>query len=101
MNVKIHTKAITGSRMAKEGEEPAALFGFLLEVDGHLIEEAYKSELVFEEGFVTLKTHLYPGTFEILPHTEETWAQIQRRLDEARAEQKARTGLGLVVASAE
>ena len=70
MRIKIHTKGIIGSGLAKDGEEPAALFGAVFEVDGHLIEEAFKVEVTFEEGFVVVTPHMYPGTFEVVTQTE-------------------------------
>lgn len=99
MRIKVHTKGIKGSGMVKEGEEPAVLFGAVLEVDGILIEEAFKVQVTFDEGFVTVTPHLYPGTFEVVSHTDETWPELLKKIEADRAERAARTGMGQLIAA--
>lgn len=99
MRIKIHTKGIKGSGMVEKGEEPSALFGAVLEVDGILIEEAFKVEVTFEEGFVKVTPHLYPGSFEVVPHTKESWPELLDQMEKDRAERAARTGMGMLIAA--
>jgi len=94
LKIKVHTKGITGSSITKAGEEPGVLFGAVLEVDGHLIEEAFKVEVTFEEGICVVTPRLYPGSFEVVSHTDESWPELLARIQSERAERAARTGMG-------
>lgn len=98
MNIKLHTKGISGSQMIEPGEAPAALFGVVLEVNGVLIEEAYKVELVFEEGFAMVRPYFTPGTVEVVHHDKESWEEFFQRMESERAERTARDGLGRSIA---
>lgn len=99
-DVKIHVKGIAGSRIVKKDEVPAVLFGAALEVDGHIIETAFKVEVTFEDGFVQVTPHFYPGTFTVVSHDEESWPEFVARMDSEINERKktARTGNGQLIA---
>lgn len=85
MRVKVHVEGIKGSGGIKEGEEPAALFYGLLEVNGVMIEEVTKIEVVFSgSDFAVVKPHLVPGSFEVVTHTKESWAELIQQLTEQR-----------------
>ncbi len=98
LRIKVHTKGITGSSITPRGGEPAALFGAVLEVDGHLIEEAFKVEVTFEEGFCVVTPRFYPGSFTVVSHDEDSWPELLMELEEQRAERTARTGMGQAIA---
>ena len=98
-DVKIHVKGIAGSSLVEKGEVPAALFGAVLEVDGHIIETAFKVEVTFEEGFVQVTPHFYPGTFTVVSHDKESWQDFAARIDREYSDKKsARTGNGQLIA---
>lgn len=98
-DVKIHVKGIAGSKLVEKGGVPAALFGAVLEVDGHIIETAFKVEVTFEEGFTKVTPHFYPGTFTVVSHDEESWVDFAARMDREWSEKKtARDGLGRAIA---
>ena len=85
MRVKVHVQGIKGSGLIKRGEEPAALFRGVLEVDGHLIEEVSEIEVVFSgDNFASVRPHLTPGAFEVVTHTDESWPELLNSLDEQR-----------------
>lgn len=98
-DVKIHVKGIAGSSLVEKGDVPAAMFGAVLEVDGHIIDTAFKVEVTFEEGFVQVTPHFYPGTFTIVSHDKESWPEFAARMDREYNEKKtARDGLGRALA---
>lgn len=98
-DVKIHVKGIAGSQMVEKNGIPSAMFGAVLEVDGHIIETAFKVEVTFEEGFVKVTPHFYPGTFTVVSHDKESWAEFAARMDREWNEKKtARDGLGRALA---
>jgi hypothetical protein len=98
-DVKIHVKGIAGSSLVEKGDVPSALFGAVLEVDGHIIETAFKVEVSFEEGFVQVTPHFYPGTFTVVSHDKESWVEFAARMDREYADKKtARDGLGRALA---
>jgi hypothetical protein len=98
MDVKVHVQGIKGSSVAEPGEKPSALFGAILEVDGHIIEMIHRVEVVFEEGFMDVRAHLIPGTFEVIPHDKDSWPALLRALEEERT---MRDGTGRLVARME
>jgi hypothetical protein len=95
MHIKIHTKGIKGSGMVEEGDVPSAMFGAILEVDGHMLEQAYKIDVTFEEGFATVTAEMHPSTIEIVSHTKDSWPGIEAAIEESHT---ARTGMGQAVA---
>lgn len=98
-DVKIHVKGIAGSSLVEKGDVPAALFGAVLEVDGHIIETAFKVEVTFEEGFVQVTPHFYPGTIRIVSHDKESWQEFAARMEREYSDKKsARTGNGQLIA---
>jgi hypothetical protein len=98
-DVKIHVKGIEGSSLVEKDGVPAALFGAVLEVDGHIIETAFKIEVTFEEGFVTVTPHFYPGTFTVVSHDKESWHEFAARMElEYNQKKTARDGLGRALA---
>jgi len=98
-DVKIHVKGIAGSSMVEKGEAPSAMFGAVLEVDGNIIDAAFKVEVTFEEGFVQVTPHFYPGTFTVVSHDKESWGEFAARMDrEYNAKKTARDGLGRALA---
>lgn len=95
MRVKVHVQGIKGSHTAKAGEEPNVLFHGILEVDGVMIEEVGTIEVLFGGGEIaTVKPHLMPGCFEVVSHTDESWPELIKSIDEQR---EARTGTGRAV----
>lgn len=98
MRVVLHVQGIAADHVAHEGEETTALMHGLLEVDGYLLDEAGKVEVTFEGGsFLTVKPLLLPGSFEVISHTEESWPELVKRIDEQRV---AVTGTGRTLAAA-
>lgn len=98
-DVKIHVKGIAGSTLVEKDGVPAAMFGAVLEVDGHIIHTAFKVEVTFEEGFVQVTPHFYPGTFTVVSHDKESWPEFAARIDrEYNAKKTARDGLGRALA---
>lgn len=98
-DVKIHVKGIAGSSLVEKDGVPAAMFGAVLEVDGHIIETAFKVEVTFEEGFVQVTPHFYPGTFTVVSHDKESWPEFAARMDREYNEKRvARTGNGQLIA---
>lgn len=98
MDVKVHVQGIKGSGLVEEGEKPSALFGAILEVDGQIIEMIHRVEVVFEEGFMDVRAHLIPGTFEVVTHDKDSWPAMLRALQEGRT---ARDAQGRLIARME
>lgn len=98
MDVKVHVQGIKGSSLVEEGENPSALFGAILEIDGQVVEMVHKVEVVFSEGFVDIRAHLIPGTFEVVTHTKDSWPAMLRALEEGRT---ARDAQGRLIARME
>lgn len=99
MRVKVHVEGIKGSGLIKKGEEASALFRGVLEVDGVLMEEVGTIEAIFSgDDFLTVKPHLLPGSFEVVTHTDETWPELLRALDERR---EIRTSTGRIMVGKE
>ena len=97
MRIRVHVTGIKGSGAIKKGEEAAALYRGVLEVDGHMLEEAGTIEVTFSgDGFVEVKPILIPGSFEVVTHDNESWPRLIQELDEAR---EARAGSGRLVAT--
>lgn len=88
MEVKIHVKGITGSQITKPGEQPGAMFGGLLEIDGLIIDPVVDMRAEFGESFTTLHITLVPGSLTVVNHTEDTWPKFTSRL---RAQEERRT----------
>jgi hypothetical protein len=77
MNIKIHTKGITGSSITKKGESPGASFGAFLEIDGEIYEMVSDIKVDYNsESFATLTVTFIPGSIEVINHTEETWPKV-------------------------
>jgi len=94
MRIKVHVQGITGSRSVKPGEDANVLLHGILEVDGSLIEEVGKIEVVFGGGeLTTVKPHLMPGAFEVVVHTDESWPEL---LESIKKQQTAYAGSGKV-----
>ena len=86
MNLKIHSKGITGSAITMPGEKPAASFGCVIEIDGKIVEEV-SSVRVLHRGneFATVMVRLLPGELEELVHDADGWADLMQRLDQQKA----------------
>ena len=95
MRVKIHTKGIRGSSIVEEGDEPSVMFGAVLEIDGKILEQADRVEVLFEDGFAIVTARMIPASIEIVSHTQESWPGVEDAIDEART---ARTGMGAAIA---
>lgn len=98
MEVKVHVQGIKGSGLMEPGEKPSALFGAILEVDGQIIEMIHRVEVVFEEGFMDVRAHLIPGTFEVVTHDKDSWPAMLRALEDGRT---ARDAQGRLIARME
>lgn len=96
MDVKIHTQGIRGSGIAEEGEHPSALFGAILELDGEIVENVFKIELSFEEGFAEVKVIFRPSTVEVVHHSKGSWPGVQ---ESYRDRVVARDACGKVIAA--
>lgn len=96
MRIKVHVEGIKSTSAAKEGEEPSALLHGVLEVDGHLIEEVGEIEALFRGGeLVSVRPRLFPGSFEVVSHTDESWPRLLQRID---GQNEARAGTGKLIA---
>lgn len=95
MRVKVHVQGIRESSLKEPGEQASALFGAILEVDGQIIEMVHRVEVVFEEGFVDVRAHLIPGSFEVVSHDKDSWPAMLRALEEGRT---ARDAQGRLIA---
>lgn len=98
MDVKVHVQGIKGSGLVEPGEKAGAMFGAILEVDGQVIEMIHRVEVVFEEGFVDVRAHLIPGSFEVVTHDKDSWPAMLRALEEGRT---ARDAQGRLIARME
>lgn len=99
MRIRVHVEGIKGSRRVRKDEEPSILFNGVLEVDGVLIEEVSAIETIFAGGdFATVKAHLIPGAFEVVTHTDESWPELLRQVEE---QKEFRSGSGVTIATAE
>ncbi len=99
MRIKVHVQGIKGSGSIKEGEEASALFQGVLEVDGILIEEISGVEAVFSgREFARVSAHLIPGAFEVVTHTNESWPELLKRVEDERT---ARSGADRLIARVE
>jgi len=98
MKIKIHTKGITGSSVIKEGEEPGALFGALIEIDGALFDLVTDVKVEMGDEFATVTATFVPSSVEIVPHTNESWAKIAGEADYQRANAKIRRAGGRMIA---
>ncbi len=88
MQLKVHTKGIVGSREIKKGEEAAALFAGLLELDGEIYDRVNEITVNFGEDFATVNVTFIPGDVEIVTHTAESWSKICKEADD-REQQRA------------
>jgi hypothetical protein len=96
MRIKVHVEGIKGSSRIKDGEESTALFNGVLEIDGHLVDEVSEIEVVFKGGdFASVRPSLIPGSFEVVTHTDESWPELRKQIDD---ERQARAGTGRLVA---
>lgn len=82
MHVKLHSQGIKGSRTVEEGEEPDALFGVVIEIEGHLFPRVHKVNLSFGDDFAKVTAEMNPSSIEIVSHTKDTWAELQGRMKE-------------------
>lgn len=98
MRMKIHTKGWRGSDMAKKGEEPGAMFGAFLEIDGELYDMVNDIEVNFGEAFASVTCTFIPGQLEIVTHTQETWPKLEKELRAKEGRLAARNAEGRVIA---
>lgn len=81
MKIQIHTKGITGSRAIEEGETPGALFGAVVEINGHVFDRITGVKTSFGEEFASVTVTFFPGEIEQLTHTEESWRALCERAE--------------------
>lgn len=99
MNVHIHSKGITGSRTITKDEDASALFGCVLEVDGHVIDNMTGLEVKAGNEFTTVHVVLVPGHIEYVVHSEDTWKELLDKADQQRDTYRAiRKGDGTAIA---
>lgn len=92
LKIKIHTQGIKGSGAVAPGEEAAAQFNGILEINGQLIEEVGETTVQFNGGeFVTVMPIMHPGSFEVVQHDRVTWDALVGR----RSEKIAKAGQGV------
>lgn len=85
MIIRIHTKGIAGSEMIEEGQEAGALFGGVLEVDGHVLDRVTKIDVSSGEDFTTVRVVFIPGDVDYWVHSEATWNELMERAEEQRS----------------
>jgi hypothetical protein len=84
MDVKVHVLGFRGDAAVQEGEEPTALLHGVLEIDGHLLSDVGKIEVIFRGGeFAVVKPHVLASAFEVVRHTRESWDELSERIDGA------------------
>lgn len=81
MKITIHSKGIIGSGVIEEGEEPGALFGGIVEINGHVFDRITKIEPKFSEDFASVTVTFFPGRIEHIHHTTESWKALCDRAE--------------------
>lgn len=100
LEIKLHIQGIKGSGPIKQedldrGESAGALFGGLLEIDGKLIDQTIEVRYRSHEGFFEVVPVLAPGSFEVVTHSRESWADV---LNELEHQEKVRNMNGQLIA---
>lgn len=99
MMIKIHTQGIKGSELIKVGEHAEAMFGGILEVNGHVIDRISKIEMISSEDFTIVKATFIPGDVEVLTHGKDSWDELCERANKGIA--TARRADGRLIARTE
>lgn len=99
MIIKIHTKSISGSGITKKGQQPGAMFGAFLEIDGEIYDMVNDIKVNFDsESFATVDVRFIAANVHVISHTEETWPSIERSVEERRGRVVARNSEGRTIA---
>jgi hypothetical protein len=99
MQIKIHSKGIVGSSARQEGEEAAALFAGILEIDGELYAEVADMRIDFNsEEFASVTVTFIPGDIQVVNHTEDSWSKIIQEFGEREHRARIRRSDGRVIA---
>lgn len=83
MKITVHVKGIAGSNVVRDDEHAGALFGAIVEINGHLFDRVTAINNRFEEGFAYTDITFLAGEIDVVTHTSETWQEIARLADEA------------------
>jgi hypothetical protein len=84
MQIRVHTKGITGSSVIKDAEEAGAMFAGVFEVDGHVLEMVTSINVSSGEDFTTVKVTFIPGDIEYITHSEESWEALMETAEQQR-----------------
>lgn len=97
MKVKVHVQGVKGSVGIQSGEDADVLLHGVLEIDGVLIEEVGRIELVMGGGAMAeVKAVMQPGSFEIVTHTTESWPELLRQINDAKRDRDGTGRLSVV-----